>query len=219
MNLKIEICFIMLFGCTFLGCKDSIKNPYRNSKMYVNETNLSLITKDSTFKLIDSCLTKDFKVKLEEFINFDSNAFKLTIIKDGLVKTQILDLPPGRTNIESCSKDLIILGSACGGPCSSKDFIFVNEDRPNEGYMYCNIAENNEKIISYHVNEEFEIIKIRNLKNSKVISVDIGPCENQLSYPCGISKLKVVKNKLFITFDSPEDNPRQKEIDINEILN
>lgn len=219
MILKIEICYVILTGFIILGCKDNIKNPDKDTIINVSESNLTPITKDSTIELIDSCLTKDYKVKLEEFINFDSNAFKLTIIKDGIKKTQILDLPTGRTSIENCSKELIILGSACGGPCSSNDFIFVTEDRPNEVYMYCHIAENNEKIISYHVNEEFEIIKIRNLDNGKEISLDISPCEDEMSYPCGISKLKVHKNKLFITFDSPEDNPRQKEIDINEILN
>ena len=148
--------------------------------MYINENNLKLSTKNSTIELIDSCLATDYKVKLEEFINLDSNAIKLTIVKDGLEKVQILDLPPGRTKIENCSKDLIILSSACGGPCSSNDFIFVNEDRPNEGYMYCHIAENDEKIISYHVNEDFEIIKIRNLKNGKEMSSVISPCENQI---------------------------------------
>ncbi|HLO53622.1 MAG TPA: hypothetical protein VK169_05000 [Saprospiraceae bacterium] len=219
MNLKIEIYFVTLIGFITLGCKDSIKNPIKDSNLYFNENKLALSTEDSTLELIDSCLTKEYNVKLEEFINFDSNAFKLTIVKDGIEKIQILDLPPGRTNIEYCSKDLIILGSACGGPCSSKDFIFVNDDRPNEGYQYCHIAENNEKIISYHVNEEFEIIKIRNLKNGKEMSSNISPCENQISYPCGISTLKVGKNKLFITFDSPEHIPRQKEISIVEILN
>jgi hypothetical protein len=218
MNLKIEICIVMLAGYIILGCKDRIMNPNKNTTINVNQINLTPSTIDSTIELIDSCMNKDYKVKLEEFINFDSNAFKLTITKDGLVKTQILNLPPGRTKIENCSKDIIMLGSACGGPCSSIDFIFVNEDRPNEGYMYCHIAENNENIISYHVNEEFEIIKIRNLKNGKEISLDISPCENEMSYPCGISNLKVHKNNLFIIFDSPEDNPRQKEISIHEIL-
>ena len=209
----------MLTGYIILGCKGRIMNPNKNTTINVNQINLTPSTIDSTIELIDSCMNIDYKVSLEEFINFDSNAFKLTITKKGLVKTQILNLPPGRTKIENCSKDFIMLGSACGGPCSSIDFIFVNEDRPNEGYMYCHIAENNENIISYHVNEEFEIIKIRNLKNGKEISIDISPCENGMSYPCGISKLKVHKNKLLITFDSPEDNPRQKEININEILN
>lgn len=87
MNLKIEICFIMLTGFIILGCKDSIKHPNKDTIINVSESNLTPITKDSTIELIDSCLTKDYKVKLEEFINFDSNAFKLTIIKDGIEKT------------------------------------------------------------------------------------------------------------------------------------
>lgn len=88
MNLKIEIYFVLLMGFIILGCKDNIKNLNKNSILKISKNNLTPITKDSTIELIDSCLTKDYKVKLEEFINFDSNAFKLTIIKDGLKKTQ-----------------------------------------------------------------------------------------------------------------------------------
>lgn len=206
----------MLIGYIFLGCK--YNNSDKDSNLNFNENKPILSNIDSSIELIATCLTNDYKVKLEEFINFDSNAFKLTIAKDGLEKTQILDLPTGRTNIEKCSKDFIILSSTCGGPCSIKDFIFINEDRPNEEYMYCNKAEGNENIISYHINEEFELIKVRNLKNGKEISLNISPCDNDMSYPCGISKLKVIKNRLFITFDSPENNPRKKEINIIEIL-
>ncbi len=216
MNLKVVMFFVILKGFLILGCKNSQNNS--DSDRNILENNLVTIAVDSTIETIDSCLAKDCKVKLEEYINFDSNAFILTIVTNGLEQTHILDLPPGRTHIENCFKNLIILSSACGGSCSGNDFIFVDEERPNEHYLYCHIAENNPRIISYHINEEFEIIKIRNLKNSKEISIDISPCENEFSYPCGISKLNVSKDKLLITFDSPEDKPRQKEININEIL-
>lgn len=214
-----HLSIVILVANLILSCRNQATAPNSVQYSYGISNDITSAKIDSTIELIDSCIGINYKAVLEEYINFDSNALKLTVVKGSSKKTQILDLPPGLTSIENCSKDLIILSSACGGPCSSKDFIFVNEDRPNEGYMYCHIAENNEKIISYHVNEEFEIIKIRNLKNGKEISLKISPCENDISYPCGISKLKVVKNKLFITFDSPEDNPRKIEININEILN
>lgn len=219
MNLKIEICFMMFFGCLIFGCKDRIKNPVEDSNLYIKENNQTLSPKDSRIKFIDTCMTKGYKVKLEEFINFDSNAFKLTIVKDGVQKTQILDLPPRKTKIENCTRDFIIFNSHCGGPCTAKDFLFLREERPTEGYMFCHIANNDDNIITHHENEQFEILKIRNLKNSKEMSVNIGPCCNEISYPCGISTVKVHKNKLFITFDSPENNPRQKEINTIEILN
>ena len=218
MNLKIEIFFIVIIGYMILGCKDSKSNPVKDSNLCFKENKIILSPKDSTLELIDSCMTKEYKVKLEEYINLDSNAFILTLFKDGIQKTHILDHPPGRTKIENCTRDFIIFNSYCGGPCTAKDFLFFREERPIEGYMFCHIANNNDNIITHHANEEFEVLKIRNLKNSKEMSVYIGPCYNEISYPCGISNLKVHKNKLFITFDSPENNPKQKEINIHEIL-
>lgn len=218
MKPNIQICLVILLATLILSCKNQATAPDAVAYSYgIGEIALPSII-DSTIELIDSCVGMDYKTLLEEYINLDSKAFKLTISKNGKEQTQILDLPTGRTHIENCNQDFIILNSACGGPCFTKEIIFVKEERPNEGYMYCHIAENNYKIISYHVDEEFEVIKIRNLKNSKEISLNISPCENEFSYPCGISKIKVFKDKLLITFDSPEGKPRQKEVSIIEIL-
>lgn len=218
---KILIILIFLSICLIYSCReqaaapDAVAYSYGFENIFNNDT---IIKIDSTVKLIDSCHNDNYKAILEEYINLDSNVFKLTIIKDGINEIFNLNLPPGKTNISSCSDIYIVLSSTCGGPCFGNDFHFIKEKRKNEGYMFCHIADNNESIITHHENEEFELIKILNLSNSKEITEYIGPCQNDESYPCGIVKLKVVKNSLIITFDSPIDKPRIKTIDISKIL-
>ncbi len=202
----------------FLHCKNgnSFKVPEKGKE---KNSNLTITKIDSSIIFVDSCVSKTYNVRLEEFINFDSNAFKLMVYKDKTIDTFILDLPPGKGIIQNCNENYIVLGSSCGGPCWANDFIFIKEKRKNEVYMYCNIAENNVNIITHHVNEEFNEIKIRNLINSKEFTVDVKPCENNVSYPCGIYKMRITNNFLKITFDSPEDNRRQIKVDITRILN
>ncbi|MCB0515518.1 MAG: hypothetical protein KDD49_05585 [Bacteroidetes bacterium] len=215
---------IILIGFITLisGCRNQANFPYNVESIHGNgrdTSNNSIIKTDSTIMLVDSCVSTFYQSTLEEYIIFDLNAFKLAVTKNNTNRIYSLDLPPDRTNIETCNNDYIALSSACGMSCTGKDFIFMNGNRPNEGYMYCQIVDNNSNIITHHVNEEFEVIFIRNLLNSKEIKANIGPCESMKSYPCGIKKLLTKKDSLLITFDAPAAKPRVKEINIKEILN
>ncbi|MCB0273125.1 MAG: hypothetical protein KDD46_08925 [Bdellovibrionales bacterium] len=190
--------------------------------MAINDTILNqsepILRIDSTLELINTCKNKTYEAKLEEFIYLDSNAYLLTITSKDSGKILSLDLPTGRTHIEKCGNNYILLSSACGGPCSGLDFIFLKEKRPSESYMYCHIAKSNENIITHVENEEFENLKIRNLKNGKEITVHIDTCENVSSYPCDITEIDISGSMLKIEFDSSERIPRQKQINIIEIL-
>ncbi len=221
MKLKIIIYLSLIFIIIVIGCSNQTNTPKSGviKRIEISDQKNPPTPIDSTIEVIDSCTNKYYKAKLEEYINLDSNAFKLTVTQNGVNKYYNLDLRPGLTNIKDCKRQYIVLISTCGGPCSGDEFIFMQEKRPNEGYLFCHIAENNDNIITYHENEEFEIIYIRNLSNGKVIKEDISPCENTISYPCGISKIKIKNRNLIITFDAQEDEqPRIKKIDISTIL-
>lgn len=216
MKIYLNFISICLLSTICINCKNA--NSIHKSEKD-NKSNLTVIQVDSTTRYVDSCFSKTYSSRLEEYINFDSNAYVLYINKNKRIDTLILDLPPGKGLIQKCSENYIVISSSCGGPCWGNDFIFLKEKRENEVYMFCNIALNNENIITHHVNEEFEEVKIRNLKNSKEITVDVKPCENNVSYPCGIHKMYVDNSFLSIIFDSPEDNRRQIKVDISSILN
>jgi hypothetical protein len=203
---------------TSLSCRQASAPDSTAHSFGLGIENKNKIILDSTLQLIDSCSNNNYKVIMEEYINQEFNSFKLTLYRNNKPQFFKLNLTPGKTNIQICNHSYIVLSSACGGPCYGTDFIFLDSNRVQEGYMFSHIAENNENIITHHKDEEFETILIRNLINSKEIAINIGPCENNESYPCGIKKMKVEKNILLITFDSPSQNPRVKEISINEIL-
>lgn len=222
-NMKRIIGLLSLILLWVSGCQNQSKPSNQvDGSLATNDTILNrsepILRIDSTLELINTCKNKAYEAKLEEFIYFDSNAFLLTITSKDKDKILSLNLPPGRTHIEKCVNNYILLSSACGGPCFGFDFIFLKEERPSESYMYCYIAKSNENIITHIENEEFENVKIRNIKNSKEITIHLDACENVSSYPCGITKIDVSGNMLTIEFDSSERTLRQKQINISEIL-
>lgn len=173
-----------------------------------------------TLELVNDCNNGSYTAKLQEYTNIDSNTFILTItFPDDQIQSHSLDLPPGRTKINNCSKNYVSLGSACGGPCYGLSFVFLTTKKPSENYMYCQIASSNENIITHIEDEEFEKLKVRNLDNGKEIIVDISNCQDIISFPCQIISTEVVGKNLILEYDSTDDNPKKQVVNIEKILN
>lgn len=215
-------CAMILLSC---GKMNKPVNDKENKSTSIeskqeSEIRNTLHEADSTLELVNDCKNRLYEAKLEEYIHLDSNAFLLTILlENGDQLIRNLDLPSGLSKIEKCSEHYVLLSSACGGPCYGNDFVFLDDKRKTESYMYCHIVPSDEFIISHIENEEFEKLRIRNLMNGKEIVVDISNCEDLNTHPCDILSMKLIRKKLILEFDSSGDTPKRKSVAIDKILN
>ncbi len=119
--------------------------------------------------------------------------------------------------IDWCTDEYIVLKSPCGGPCYGNAFIFLDQERKVENYRYCQQVENSENLIIYRQNEEFEIVRIRNLANRKELIVEIDYCDDK-DWTCLTDKAYIEDKNLILEFDLLSKRPKRRVISIIEFL-
>jgi len=211
-NILIIICALFLFAC---------KEPAKpTSDIHKNREveNSSAVSIDRTVFLIDHCENARFSAVLEKDKTKGNDSCILRInSKDGTMnKIEILNVPTDKTSINSCEKDYVVVGFACGGPCYSKIFVFTDH-RKNKQFAYCQTISNNPNIVAHIQNEEFETLRIYNLITSKEISVAIPDNDAMWNYG-QMDTLYIKHNKLFIEYPTINKKTIKKSIPLEKIM-
>jgi hypothetical protein len=172
-----------------------------------------------SFKIVNDCSNDIFSAVLEENLILDSNAFKLTIkSKPGQIKkVQILNVRPRFSKINYCTKDYVVVGFSCGGPCYSQVFVPVNENKPIQQFDFARQVYGIPNIITHFINEEFDSLVVQNLDNGKNLKIDISDISDKTFIP-SMDTQYIVNEKFVVKYDSDSKHPKKKVIDLQEIL-
>ncbi len=122
------------------------------------------------------------------------------------------------SKINGLTKNYLQIGFTCGGPCTGKSFVFLNEDRESETYFYSEVAENNKDIVTHIQNESFDSLWIRNLQNSKEIKVKILEELTIENYLHALKSIRQKGNFLYFYMVFQNDPPLKRKVDIREIV-
>lgn len=197
------LCFLALFlilpSCNYKK-SNNLQSQIKTSALdsVLAETNTENKRTIDSLVLVNECKNEWYSATLEEFFNRQKDAFRLKItLKNGQIKTEILNLRPGFAKIRKCSKKYVVVGMPCGGPCYGGDFVFINKEKLREVYMYYNIATSNENIISHIENEEFKKLKIKNLSNDREIVIELSEKESPMTF-LDLDSINVVGSELYM---------------------
>jgi hypothetical protein len=159
-----------------------------------------------------------FISKLEEIPNKDSNANKLTIAsRDGKKHIKkILNTRPQMSRISYCNDLYTVVGFPCGGPCYTEVFVLTDGSKTKQ-FQYSQRISNKPYLIAHIVEEDFQTLRIHNLKNDKELSIDISDCFH-LNYN-QMDTLYVWQNKLYIEYPNTTYKPIKKAVPISALLN
>ncbi len=210
------ILFLLVFNC-LLSC-NSKQNKSTGEKINAVTEQDSISNK--RIVKINECDNNSFIAILEENLEADSNAFILTLKtkKGDVKKVQILNVRPSFSQINYCTKDYVVVGFSCGGPCYSQVFISIKDNETNQQFDYANRVSGEYNIITHFENEEFDNLIVQNLDNGKRLNVNIRNCE-QIEYsPCYMDTQYIINNRLFLEYDSESKHPKKKTIGLQKIL-
>jgi hypothetical protein len=219
--MKIYLLFLVLgvFGCQ--SNTEEVVTEKNNSPELMKKSLDSINIDEDEKRFRDSLYNREsenFISKLEEIPGRDSNAYKLTISsKDGKIKfTKILNTRPQRSMINYCTDMYTVVGYSCGGPCYTQFLVFTDQSRPTEQYSYGQRVSEHPNIIGHIKDEGFEKLFVRNLSNSKELTIDIS--DGHLINYGHMDTMYIVKNNLIIIYPS---NKKQKKkiVNIESILN
>ncbi|MCR9172298.1 MAG: hypothetical protein NXI10_07410 [bacterium] len=149
-----------------------------------------------------------------------NNKCRVTIKKNNrsaiAEKELILDVPIDRSSINYCTQEYAVIGFACGGPCSSRIFIFSDKREPTQ-LSYCRRVKNNDNLVTHIQNEEFDDLIIHNLKNGKELIVN-NPDIDWMQYG-QMDTLVFSNDSLYMEYLNENGGTTKKTISISEILN
>ncbi|NUY82205.1 hypothetical protein HUK80_14975 [Flavobacterium sp. MAH-1] len=167
---------------------------------------------------IDSCTNENYRSILREIPDRSTNAYELTITSKNhkLQLNTFLDVRPKMSRITYCNDLCTVVGFACGGPCYSRVFVFTDKNRPQEQYEYAVQAKNSINFISHIEDEDFEHLIIRNLSNSKTMTVDV-PDMNLWVYGQPDSII-VKKQILMLYYQAKNQKQVSKRVSLKPIL-
>jgi hypothetical protein len=217
--------FIIIFTLGIFGCQsntgDLLTENNNPSELENRSLDSSNIDEDEK-RFRDSLYNREsenFISKLEEIPGRDSNAYKLTISskKGNNSFFKVLNTRPMASLINECNDLYTVVGFSCGGPCTSKIFVFTDKERPIEQYSYAHVINEKPNIIIYTKEEEFQNLIIHNLNNGKEIMVHNRDIQWQTYGQ--MNKFNITNNKLEIEYTTVNETTRKKTIYLQKILN
>lgn len=211
---------LLLFFVFTMGCQSNTSSVnVETSEEIKFSVGKEVIFNDVSIenKMVDTCKSNNYVSVLYELPKQDSASFELKIVtNDGMPLIQKkLNIRPEMSHIRGCNDVYTMIGFPCGGPCSARVFIFTDRRRPIKQFSYVSEVKNNEEVISYIKNEDFDHLILHNLVTSKEMIVDITDM-NKWYY--GHPDSLVIKNKwLEIYYSNHDKKGTSKKVSIEDL--
>ena len=146
----------------------------------------------------------------------DSCILKIQSKERQINRVEVLNIPVDKSSIVHCKDEYVSVAFACGGPCHSHIFVFIDEKRPNEQYAYVQYIDNYPNIIAHVENEEFEKLIVRNLENGKELFVENSDI-NIMDFG-KMDTMYINRDGLNLEYQTKDEKTKKKVVSLSEIL-